>query len=417
MTWLKRITIIVIILVLLKPAYDFGSEMYEEIKFLLAGPDEEVINVSDDEKPQSAVETNANSMTQQTLNVKPPKQAVTNQKDLTDAIYYYLSNWETEFDITYLGSTADIDHIIQQASEDAAKRNDYINGHLGKRETKYEYTNMKAKIHVSQEYLTNKAQEQVVDKEVAAILSSAKTNHMSDYDKVKFVNDFIVKNTVYGTDTISASPHSAYAALKEGKAVCQGYALLVQKMLVGLGVESKYVVGEVDTGGHAWNLVKVDGQWYHLDTTWNDPLPDRPNTVSYKYFLVNDKIMKLDHVWKQSDYPQATSVKYAYMEDVDQAFQLNGYLYFSNLDDDNKLYRVNVKTGREEKVSENRAQYIVGQGDWLYFSNYSKGAYLTKMKTDGSEETILYREEVRNLFIENGYLYFTTPTGKKKIKI
>ena len=67
------------------------------------------------------------------------------------------------------------------------------------------------------------------------------------------------------------------AVLKEHKGVCQGYALLALKMLRELGIETLYVVGEVNTGPHAWNLVKVDGEWYHLDTTWNDPVPDRGN--------------------------------------------------------------------------------------------------------------------------------------------
>ena len=64
-----------------------------------------------------------------------------------------------------------------------------------------------------------------------------------------------------------------------------------------------------------------------------------------------------------------------------------------------------------------RALFIVGEGDWLYFSNYSNGAYLAKIRLDGTELTTLYKEQVENLFIEEDMLYFTTADGLKKTEL
>lgn len=315
---LKRLVIIVVILVFIKPLYDLGTEIYNDIKLLLDSPKEQVIDVFNENIQTATVQKNTGVPLNQ--EAKLPK-AVKNIEDLTEAFYYYFSNWQTDFKIYYVGSTSDLENMIKTAAERAANQNEYIKGHLSNREVRYEYTKMKAQITVHQQYLTNKSQEQFVDKKVAEILSKVEHKKMNDFQKVKFVNDYIVKNTVYGTDTISASPHSAYAVLKEGKGVCQGYALLALKMLQNLGVETKYVVGKVNTGGHAWNLVKVNGEWYHLDTTWNDPVPDRPNVVSYKYFLVNDSTIRMDHIWNQNDYPKATSTKYAFMGKIDHAYE------------------------------------------------------------------------------------------------
>lgn len=314
---LKKITVLIIFLVLLKPTYDFSSKFFDDANQFLNENSIDIKNAKDviTDMTNTAEDAIANTTTTiSTLKNTDSKlpNTVQSVNDLADAFYYYFSRWETNFEINYVGSTTDIENIIDKAVKDASSRDQYIEGHLAERRIEYEYSLMDAKISVHQQYLTNAAQEEFVNEQVANIIASVSPESMTDFEKVKFVNDYIVKNTVYSTNTTS-SPHSACTVLKENKGVCQGYALLALKMLQALGVETKYVVGEVKTGGHAWNLVKIDGQWYHLDTTWNDPLPDRGKGVRYEYFLINDAQMKLDHSWNQSDYPAATSNKYVNM--------------------------------------------------------------------------------------------------------
>lgn len=405
---LKKITIFVILLVFAKPVYDLAMDYMETTKITV---DEATLPVTTGQITMDTEVTTAQPV--QTVNL-PEK--VTSMEEMADAFFYYFSHFETNFTIKYQGSTADIKQILSRATEEATNRDTYIAGHLGNREIEYEYRRMDATIQVKQEYLTNLEQEKVVDSIVTSLVATVKPEEMTDFEKVKFVNDYIVKNTVYSEDSV-ASSHSAYAVAYEGKGVCQGYALFAQKLMQALGLESMYVVGEVYTGGHAWNLVKVDGEWYHLDTTWNDPVPDRGNGVRYDYFLLNDTDMSVDHTWIAVDYPKAISTKYRFMHVVQDSYEQGDYIYFSNSEDNNKLYRLHKITGETQRVADVRALFIVGKGDWLYFSNYSNGAYLTKVRLDGTEMTILYKEEVENLFIEEDMLYFTTADGLKKNRI
>ncbi|QCR30792.1 DUF5050 domain-containing protein [Lysinibacillus sp. SGAir0095] len=416
---LKRITFLVIAIVLARPIYDFGSQWLDEAKHFFSDNEVTIQDATTDvlstvnSAKDNLVSTAADTLI--TMDVDLPD-SVQTVEELEDSFYYYLSRWETNFEIHYVGSTADIENLIQTAVNQAASRDHYILGHLADRKIEYEYSSFDAKIKVHQTYLTNLAQEQVVNEKVASILSTVSPDEMTDFQKVKFVNDYIVKSTAYSTES-TASPHSAYAVLQENKGVCQGYALLALKMLQDLGVETQYVVGEVYTGGHAWNLVKVDGNWYHLDTTWNDPTPDRQNVVRYEYFLIDDAKMELDHTWIQADYPKASDTNFDFMAQIDHAYEQDGLIYYSNVDDNNILYRMDMKTGETARLTDSRAQFIVGFGDWIYFSNYSNGAYLSKIRTDGTDESILYHEEVDNLFVEDGYLYFSTDQGLKKMEL
>ncbi len=402
---LKRITIFVILLVFAKPVYDLATDYMETTKITV---DEATLPVTTGQITMDAEVTTAQPV--QSVNL-PEK--VTSVEEMADAFFYYFSHFETNFTIEYQGSTADIKQILSRATEEATKRDTYIAGHLGNREIEYEYRRMDATIQVKQDYLTNLEQEKVVDGIVASLIATVQPEEMTDFEKVKFVNDYIVKNTVYSEDSV-ASSHSAYAVAYEGKGVCQGYALFAQKLMQELGLESMYVVGEVYTGGHAWNLVKVDDEWYHLDTTWNDPVPDRGNGIRYDYFLLNDTDMRADHAWEAVDYPKAISTNYRFMHVVQDSYEQGDYIYFSNAEDNNKLYRLHKTTGETQRVADVRALFIVGEGDWLYFSNYSNGAYLAKIRLDGTELTTLYKDEVENLFIEEDMLYFTTAEGLKK---
>jgi len=200
--------------------------------------------------------------------------------------------------------------------------------------------------------------------------------------------------------------------------VCQGYALAAQALLEQSGIETKYVIGFVNGNeAHAWNLVKVDGKWYHLDTTWNDPLPNRVGAASYDYFLVTDSQLNKDHTWVKADYPTATSTKYSYMHNVHFAYQLNNAVYFSNTADNDKLYKLDMTSGKKTKVLDKRALYITGTNDYLYYSDYSNGGYLTKLNLKTLKAEVLVKQPVTNLKINDNDLLYTMNTKEYKLKI
>ena len=236
--------------------------------------------------------------------VEVVKGAATNVDELAYAFYSHMRNWETKFTIEFVGDTTNLGSMLDEAYALAKERDGYVLGHLDRMNLTYEYTTKKATITVLQKYLTDAHQEAFVDTQVRNILPTIVTDAMSDEEKVLAVNDYIVRHTKYGTAT-EASPHSAFAVLMEGQAVCQGYALVAYKMIDLLGIDVRYVTGEADGVGHAWNLVQLNGVWKHLDTTWNDPLPDRGDKVSRDYALLTDEQMMETHKWIRADYPQA----------------------------------------------------------------------------------------------------------------
>ena len=125
-----------------------------------------------------------------------------------------------------------------------------------------------------------------MDQAVADLLSSLDLSSKTDYQKIKAIYDYICSNITYDYDNLYDDSytlkHSSYAALINKKAVCQGYASLFYRLALEAGIDARVISG--DSGGpHAWNIVKIEGSYYNLDSTW-----DAGNT-EYEYFLKNAK--------------------------------------------------------------------------------------------------------------------------------
>ncbi len=132
-----------------------------------------------------------------------------------------------------------------------------------------------------------------IEDRAAEILNGIATD-CSEYEKVKYVYDTIIANTEYKLD--AADNQNIYSVFIHQLSVCQGYAKATQYLLNKMGVECTLVLGTVESGeGHAWNLVKVDGSYYFVDTTWGDAsyrtdgeVTQNPDfaTVNYDYLNV-----------------------------------------------------------------------------------------------------------------------------------
>ena len=117
----------------------------------------------------------------------------------------------------------------------------------------------------------------------------------SDYARALWLHDWLISNADYDTtDTY----FYADGVLLHGAGVCQSYALAYEMLLRAVGVESLYVTGDAiigsDTESHAWNLVKLNGKWCHVDCTWDDPIGGEETRV---YFGLTDELISKDHLW------------------------------------------------------------------------------------------------------------------------
>jgi len=129
---------------------------------------------------------------------------------------------------------------------------------------------------------------------------------LSDVEAVVAINDYLATHYEYDSYSLENDPQNAirdaYSMLLNKRAVCQGYSLLFTAIMNELGVETASVVSV--SMNHQWNLVKLDGYWYHIDVTWDDPT-GVPNGYTYhEYMLHSDAAMseRLGHYnWVRID--------------------------------------------------------------------------------------------------------------------
>ena len=124
----------------------------------------------------------------------------------------------------------------------------------------------------------------------------------SDFAKILKIHDWIVKNVSYGMSTLYYD--FGVGALANRKAVCAGYAQCYQFLLSQVGIDSVYIAANTKKEPHAWNLVKLDGHWFHVDCTWDRGLGVNPN-LKHTYFMLSDAEFNADGVhsedWKKPE--------------------------------------------------------------------------------------------------------------------
>lgn len=140
-------------------------------------------------------------------------------------------------------------------------------------------------------YYTTKSQEDELNIEVKNTLEQLNLDEKSDFEKIKSIYDYICENIVYdfdnSEDTSYMLKHTAYAALVNKTAVCQGYATLFYRLSLEASIDARLIPGTSNGSDHGWNIVQLDEQYYNLDSTWD------AGKSEYDYFLrCNDHFPK-----------------------------------------------------------------------------------------------------------------------------
>ncbi len=134
-------------------------------------------------------------------------------------------------------------------------------------------------------YYTTAAQEDWVASKVSGVLGGLGLGGKSSYEKVRAIYQYICSHVTYDfahlNDPNYPLQFTAYAALHDGTAVCQGYSNLLYRMALTAGIDCRIIT----SADHAWNIVKLGTKYYNLDATWDSEYPES----RWKYFLLCDE--------------------------------------------------------------------------------------------------------------------------------
>ena len=260
-----------------------------------------------------------------------------------------------------------------------------------------------------------------VDQKVAAILSQV-SDEMSDAEKMLAVHDYFVYEYAYDYDdylagTVPADSYRSGGLFINGVGVCQAYAYGYQYILCKLGLEC-YVTSSSGMD-HAWNIVELDGEYYHVDCTWDDPMEDNWGVVYHDDFLLSDEaaINGGHEGWDLSSTISCTDKKYEneyWTQATSSVIQKDGYAYYVK---DHGIYKRNLATGQEQQLADTGVWYFWGEEVYIdqaysglsfYNGNliYNTREEIRRMALNGGDNALVYRPDT-----SNGYIYGSHISG------
>ena len=156
--------------------------------------------------------------------------------------------------------------------------------------TQYTYSStlFSADIMYNVGYYTTASQESSITKKVNTVLTQLKLNGKSEYEKILAIYDYICRNVRYDYKHVNDDSYTlratAYAALINGTAVCQGYSVLLYRMLLETGIDCRVIDGIGAGDGHAWNIARIGSLYYNMDVTWDSP-DSADGPITHEWFL------------------------------------------------------------------------------------------------------------------------------------
>lgn len=148
---------------------------------------------------------------------------------------------------------------------------DYIKYDINSIYCEGDYDGVNYYYNIAVGYYTSAKQEKYVDEKIAEILASLDLDNLDDYGKISAIYEYIINNVEYdySEGNENKAKFSAYGALYNGKAVCQGFSQLFYRLAKEAGISCRIISGMDTDGGHAWNIAAIDGVYYLCDSTWD----------------------------------------------------------------------------------------------------------------------------------------------------
>ena len=243
----------------------------------------------------------------------------------------------------------------------------------------------------------------------------------TEFDKILYLHDYFVQHFTYDYAGLHAGTpiRDAYRFLTGGTGVCQAYALALMATARAAGLECLPVVSEPIQ--HAWNLIKIDGAWYHIDVTWDDPggetMPVYPTYISYENFLLSDEaLFRSDELrqkgWDATYHASTTTYDNVVWRSADTPILRRGDNYYCMLYDTSGVGAGHLALYRGT-LTEMTSVYDFATGGWGYRAAWSTLCdYKGQLLFNTAHSLCLYDEDLN---IPHQLIDFDTTLAGKKI--
>ncbi len=321
--------------------------------------------------------------------------------------------WQTSIDVSELGLTRDdinngaVRSIINSHPEFISLSGGYTYWTSGSSITKIAFT-----------YLTNaKEEQQELDAALQEVKSKIDTSGMSDEEIVLAYHEYLTSTVAYAYEdyfngTIAANHgYDMYGALVKHSCVCQGYAETMFYLLREAGLSC--AIASSENINHAWNIVKIRGNWYHIDATWDDPVWDMPGRSYHDYFLVSFDTMNkntlINHTKDRTDMVVSAQWGDTYTTAVDTTYESGKFW--------NGIEKaIFYKDGYWYSISEGSSKTSFNINKYQYSTNINKVLYSGTAKWT-TPSGGYYPGVYSSIYLRGDNLYFTTPDSLNKIDI
>lgn len=321
--------------------------------------------------------------------------------------------WQTSIDVSELGLTRDdinngaVRSIINSHPEFISLSGGYTYWTSGSSITKIAFT-----------YLTNaKEEQQELDAALQEVKSKIDTSGMSDEEIVLAYHEYLTSTVSYAYEdyfngTIAANHgYDMYGALVKHSCVCQGYAETMFYLLREAGLSC--AIASSENINHAWNIVKIRGNWYHIDATWDDPVWDMPGRSYHDYFLVSFDTMNkntlINHTKDRTDMVVSAQWGDTYTTAVDTTYESGKFW--------NGIEKaIFYKDGYWYSISEGSSKTSFNINKYQYSTNINKVLYSGTAKWT-TPSGGYYPGVYSSIYLRGDNLYFTTPDSLNKIDI
>ncbi|MGN0497879.1 MAG: dockerin type I domain-containing protein [Acutalibacteraceae bacterium] len=226
----------------------------------------------------------------------------------------------------------------------------------------------------------------------------------TDFLKALYVHDYIVLDCEYATEVydnpekVSDFVYNAYGSLVEKRCVCQGYSMAYKAVMKRLSIPVDYALSE--EMNHIWNTVTLDGNTYHADLTFDDPVPDMQGYVGHSNFLCTDEEITAEghYSWTSASTISESSYPNRFWNDIQSRICINGdEVIYGAYDSTKKSYL------ERRSLTTNEASVIPSALSGVYW-----------LTTDGSG---YYSGCYSRLELINGVLYYSLPNGVNAIAL